>query len=319
MQRFNLALYEQFPTPEIILNSGTMAESVWWEFFIARIRNKNTRFAYLRAIQDFVTFCEGRGLLSLSELKPVHIAGWVEYRLQVRSIATVKQQLSALKNLFNWLVINQVLTHNPAIVVKPPRESLFVGKTPILTPEETQALLDAIPSDTSSGVRDRALFATMVYTFARITAALNLDMTDLQRRNRNTWMIFREKGGLYHEMPCHHKLEDHLQVYLHNRGNSDGPLFQTIDRKTKKFAGTRLNRRNALAAVKRRARATGLDPAHLCNHSFRGTGITTFLLRSSTKLETAQRMAGHKDPRSTQLYARRNKAISLAEVEQINI
>ena len=55
--------------------------------------------------------------------------------------------------------------------------------------------------------------------------------------------------------------------------------------------------------VKRRARQAGVQTA-ICNHSFRGTGITTYL-ENGGELEKAAHMANHSSTRTTQLYDRR--------------
>ena len=51
-------------------------------------------------------------------------------------------------------------------------------------------------------------------------------------------------------------------------------------------------------------------------HSFRATGITTYL-QNGGKLEIAQQMAGHESARTTGLYDRRNDSVALDEVERI--
>ena len=69
--------------------------------------------------------------------------------------------------------------------------------------------------------------------------------------------------------------------------------------------------------VRRRAAAAGIETA-IGNHSFRATGITTYLTNGGT-LETAAPMANHSSTRTTQLYDRRRDEISLDEVERISI
>jgi site-specific recombinase XerD len=70
--------------------------------------------------------------------------------------------------------------------------------------------------------------------------------------------------------------------------------------------------------VQRRVAAAGLSLSGICNHSFRGTGITTYLKNGGT-LEKAQQMANHESPRTTKLYDRTDDEISLDEVEKIII
>jgi integrase/recombinase XerC len=82
------------------------------------------------------------------------------------------------------------------------------GKTPVLTPEEARALIDAIEITTPVGLRDRAPIGLMVFSFARIGAALGKKVEDVF--TRRLWVRLREKGGKAHAMPCHHNLETYL-------------------------------------------------------------------------------------------------------------
>jgi integrase/recombinase XerD len=68
--------------------------------------------------------------------------------------------------------------------------------------------------------------------------------------------------------------------------------------------------------IGRRARAAGIKTKVGC-HSTRGTGITAYL-KNGGKLEIAQNMAGHADPRTTKFYDRRGDEVSLDEVERIS-
>jgi integrase len=79
-------------------------------------------------------------------------------------------------------------------------------------------LLDSIDVTTHAGLRDRALIGLMVYSFARIGAALAMRVEDVFMQNRRLWVRLHEKGGKRHEMPCHHNLEDYLTAYIDGCG-----------------------------------------------------------------------------------------------------
>jgi integrase len=68
------------------------------------------------------------------------------------------------------------------------------GKTPVLSPEEARRVLDAIDVSTHVGLRDRALIALMVFSFARIGAALAMQVADVFVQNRRMWVRLREEG-----------------------------------------------------------------------------------------------------------------------------
>ena len=80
--------------------------------------------------------------------------------------------------LFDWLVVNQVLPFNPASSVRGPKHVVKEGKTPVLSAEEARGLLDGIDLSTLAGLRDRALLGVLVFSFARITAAVSMRVSD---------------------------------------------------------------------------------------------------------------------------------------------
>jgi site-specific recombinase XerD len=241
------------------------------------------------------------------------------------STATLKQHMAAIRMLFDHLVTGGVLEHNPALSVKAPRQKLGKGKTPVLTAEEAGDLLRSMETATIVGLRDRALIGVMVFTFARVSAACGINVADLFHQQRRLWVRLHEKGGKFHEMPCHHTLEAYLAEYLERAQLADAgrvPLFQAIKsrpygRGEAQLNGERLHRNNAWAMVRRRAEAAGIT-TEVCNHTFRGTGITAYLENGGT-LEKARQMAAHASTRTTQLYDRREDRVTLDEVVKINI
>ena len=209
-----------------------------------------------------------------------------------------------------------VLHTNLASFVRGPKFSYAKDKTPILTPTEARRLIRSIPTDTVVGLRDRALIGLMIYTFARVSAVVTMDVKDVYPKQESLWVRLREKGGKHHEMPCQHNLKDWLREYIEAAGigdDKDTPLFRAVDRKTKDLGPKRLIRQRALDMVKRRALQAGIETPGICNHTFRGTGITAYLENPEAKLEHAQQMAAHSDPKTTRLYDRRSDQVSIDE------
>ena len=306
--------------PALVKASGKRAGTRFLEFFAAQIRNPHTRRAYARAVTEFLAWCESVGVTSLPDVQPLHVASWIELEARPVSAPSVKQRLAAVRHLFDWLVIGQVVPVNPAASVRGPRHVVRTGKTPVLEPAEARALLDSIDASTPAGLRDRALIALMVYSFARIGAALGMKIEDVFTQNRRLWVRLHEKGGKDHAMPCHHNLEQILTAYLDGAGlaaDLKGPLFRTIGRGTGQLTRSSLPQANAYQMIRRRAEAAGIK-TKIGNHSFRATGITAYLKNGGT-LEKAASMANHASTRTTQLYDRRRDEMSLDEVERILI
>jgi site-specific recombinase XerD len=185
---------ERAPIPGQIAVAGEEARKRFIEFFTANICNRNTRAAYLRAVSDFFQWCEEAGLSELRALQPVHVAAYVESLGKTHSAPSVKQHLAAVRMLFDWLVVGQVVGSNPASVVRGPKHVVKRGKTPVLVPEEARALFESIPADTLVGLRDRALLAVLIYSFARISAALSMRVEDYFPQGKRWWLRLHGEG-----------------------------------------------------------------------------------------------------------------------------
>jgi integrase/recombinase XerD len=219
----------------------------------------------------------------------------------------------------NDRVTGGILLSNPAGAVRGPKYVVKRGKTPVLSADQARQLLDSIDVAELSGLRDRALIGVMVFTFARVTAVTTMRVEDYFEHGKRAWLRLHEKGGKRHEVPCHHNLTEYLDAWIQVAdiaGDKKRPLFRAI-RKGNKLTENPMAREDVLAMIKRRAAGAAL-PYSTCCHTFRATGITTYLQNGGT-LEHAQQIAAHESPRTTKLYDRTQDEISLDEVERIRI
>ncbi len=304
--------------PALIHDAGAHASRRFLEFFTARIRNPGTRAVYARAVGRFCDWCSGHGI-QLEQVSPFIVGGYIEQLTRQRSAPTVILHLAAIRMLFEDLVVGQVIPVNPAASVRGPKHVVKKGKTPVLSAQEARLLLDSIDCTRIAGLRDRALIAVMVYSFARVSAVIGLDVDDYFPQGRRMWFRLHEKGGKHHEVPAHHNAEVYVDAYLQAAGIGEErrlPLFRTVSR-NRQLTGRRMHRADVLRMVKRRARQAGLPP-HIGCHTFRATGITAYL-ENGGSLEHAQRIAAHESVRTTKLYDRTSDAVSLDEIERIVI
>jgi len=305
--------------PSMVAAAGHDTSYRFAQFFTVNIRNQNTRKAYARAVRDFFAWCDDKGL-SMAQIEPIGVAAYIEQLTAKREASSVKQHLAAIRMLFDWLVIGGVVAFNPASSVRGPKMSYRHGKTPVLDADECRHLLDSIDVETISGLRDRALISVMVFSFARIGAALKMNRCDYRTQGKKSTFRLHEKAGKFNEVPAHHLAEQYLDAYLAAgrllTAKKDTPLFRSIDCK-RQLTNRRLDPRNALDMVKRRSKRAGL-PDDICNHTFRGTGITTYLLNGGDRSMAAQ-IAGHASERTTSLYDRRDLAVERSEIERVRI
>ena len=302
--------------PALIVDAGPDAVARFLEFFAGRIANARTRAAYGRAVGQFMAWCEARGL-RLGAIAPLHVAAYI--RTHPGSVPTVKQHLAAIRVLCDWLVVSQVLPVNPAAAVRGPKHVVTKGATPVLTPAEARKLLEYIDTGTLAGLRDRALFSVMLYSFARVSAVLGMRRQDYFQQGSRGWLRLHEKGGKQHDVPAHHRAAEALDKYVEAAELEEpkATLFQSMDPAGRRLTGRVLQRRVVLAMIKRRAAGAGLPPSTCC-HTFRATGITAYLSNGGT-LEHAQQIAGHASPKTTKLYDRTADTVTVDEIERIVI
>ena len=102
--------------PATVRRAGPQAAERTVEFFTAQIRNPHTRAAYGAAVTRFFTWCDAHGL-ELAQLSPVALFAYIDEMHGRYRAPTIKQYLAAIRRLFDWLVIGQVV---PA-TTRPPR------------------------------------------------------------------------------------------------------------------------------------------------------------------------------------------------------
>jgi site-specific recombinase XerD len=268
----------RWPAARLIANEGDAAGWRYVEFFTANINNAHTRRAYARACARFFAWCEQRGL-TLTAIRPFDVAAWVNALQENHGAPGVKQQLAAVRMLFDWLITGQVVPFNPASAVRGPKHVVKTGKTPVLDGVEWRKLIDSIPTETARDLRDRALIATLTYSFARIMAALRMKVEDLRPQGAGWRVQLHEKGGKEHVMPCHHALAEVLRAYIDAAGIAEdrkGWLFRTSPRhNATALTEQPMTQADAWRMIRRRAAAAGIF-APIGNHTFRATGITAY-------------------------------------------
>ena len=307
--------------PVLVTNSGDRAAHKFVEYFIGQIRNPNTRKAYGRAVNQFLDWCYSKGAVQLEDISYLIVASYIEQHPS--SPQTILQHLAAIRQLFRWLKEQGVLQQNPAENIKGPKHRVKIGKTPILDTEQMRQLIDSFEVSHITGLRDRALISLMTFTFARVSAAVSMDVEHYVLRGSRRIVRLLEKGGKYMEVPLHHLADDYLHEYIGAAQQQKDvvwekgtPVFRSMRLgRGRRLSNNRLDRRDAWAMVKRRAADAGLSE-EICNHTFRGTGITNYLKNGGNR-DTAQELAGHEDVRTTALYDRRASSVSLDEIERM--
>jgi site-specific recombinase XerD len=133
-------------------------------------------------------------------VRPFHVAAWIEDF--PGSKPTIKLKLAAVRMLYDFLVVRQITRSNPAHSVRGPKYVVKKGKTPVWSREDAKTLLESIPKDSVSGLRDLALIAAMFYSFARVSAVLKLKVDDYYHNGARRRLRLHETGTRFESLQC---------------------------------------------------------------------------------------------------------------------
>ncbi len=192
---------------------------------------------------------------------------------------TKKLRPAVLRKFFDVLVVRHVVILNPAASVRAERYAVVEGKTPEISAKQARDLLRSVDPSTLVGLRDRAIIAVLIYSAARVGAVAKLTLKSLKYDGTQYALRFSEKGGKSREIPVRHDLEQLLRDYIDAASVTEGPLFRTAVRRTKRLTAKVTSGTDICRMMKRRLKAAGL-PGQFSPHSFRLTTVTDLLGRN---------------------------------------
>jgi integrase/recombinase XerD len=219
------------------------------------------------------------------------------------------------------LVNRHVCILNPAASVRGVKDQVIEGKTPEISVEPARPLLASIGTDNVVGLRDRAILGTLAYTACQGGAVAKPRLGNFRYDGQQYVLRFLEKGSKSREIPVRHDLEGVILAYVEAAGiggdAKESPLFRMGNGRTKNLSGNAMTSKRICELVKRRLKNVG-PPSRLSPHWCRVTAISD-LLTQGIPLEDVQYLAGHAEPRTTELYDRRKKKVTRNIVERISI
>jgi integrase/recombinase XerD len=290
---------------------GDLAELPLELEWLANLTNPKTRRAYKIDVEEFIAFAGLGGIAELRSVTRAHVIAWRK-DLEKRELAhsSIRRKLSALSALFDYLCEHNAVTGNPVDGVKRPMANGNEGSTPALGDAQARRLLEAPPSDTLKGMRDRALLATLLYHGLRREELCGLRVKDIQ--SRQGVMHFRVKGkrDKIRFVPVHVTAQQLIQEYLALAGHSEdaaGPLFRPVKNNVTGELDRPLNPNSVYRnIVQKYGLETGVRTQvnGLCVHSLRATAATNALSHEAD-IAKVQEWLGHANVSTTRLYDRR--------------
>jgi len=276
-------------------------------------KDPKTIEAYTKSVREFQKwYAETTG----QEFKPELITSldikdfmsWLATN-QKQSPRTINKKLGGLKNYFNYLVEEEVITVNPTVKVKSIKISALQQSPRWLTRHEQAKLLHCIEKNKNpqKRARDYAIAQLMLHAGLRVfeVAALDLDDIDLKR---DILTVRKGKGGKMAMLPINRDLHKALAAYLEVRDSESKALF--ISKK-----GNRITDRGIQYQFRKYFDQIGLYDAtvHSLRHSF-----CRNLLDQGNSLNFVGQLARHESLDTTKLYVAPSERDLRLAVEKLN-
>jgi integrase/recombinase XerD len=280
-------------------------EAEWF----ANIRNENTKRAYRKDLSEFMKFTGMRELGEFRAVKRAHLIAWRK-ELEDRALepSTIRRKLSAIASLFDHLCEANAVSHNPADGVRRPSEGLNEGKSAALGDDQAKAILEAPPSTTLKGLRDRAILSVLLFHGLRRAELCSLAVGDLQSRRGVMHFRVDGKGGKTRYIPIHPQTTERINDYLERAGHGEdlqGAVFRAVRRPRGGDVGKGLSGHGVYKdVVKKYASQIGVEPSAVSVHGLRATAATN-ALEHEADIAKVQEWLGHANISTTRLYDRR--------------
>lgn len=256
----------------------------------------NSRQAYLRDSRRLLEFLDDRAItIDRVEVETLHefMVAMVDLGLAPRSL---RRLVSGIRALFRYLVAENYLETNPALLLEPPQIGLHLPS--VLSVEEIDAMIDSIDPESPQALRDHALMETLYGCGLRVSELINLEVSRLNLDEGYLSVV--GKGSKERLVPMGDITVDILRQWLVQR--AEGKIrpgeenYVFLAPRT----GRRITRMRVFDIVKELARRAGITTEvspHTLRHSF-----ASHLLEGGANLRAIQQMLGHESIATTQIY-----------------
>ena len=267
---------------------------------IERSMSPNTVSAYSRDVAAFLEWADSlrrevRGTSLLAAITQEDIVGYMQ-SMPEKTVSKRSQAraLSSLRSFFNWSVMEGYLKGNPCDGIDSPKLGRYLPA--VLSVEEVGRIMDAVPLDNETGLRDRAILEMLYGCGLRVSEASEMRISDLFFNDGFIRVV--GKGDKERLVPIGDMARDAVCGYLDVRSRPSAPQYS--DTLFLNRRGTGLSRVSIFNLVKHYTMLAGIDK-EISPHTFRHS-FATHLIENGADLRIVQEMLGHESIMTTEIY-----------------
>jgi integrase/recombinase XerD len=254
----------------------------------------NTISSYLSDICLFIDFLNKNSLHLLRPSKTAIKDYISELSERGFSDRTRARRLSALRTLYAFLMREKKIESNPTKLIERPKQGRSLPK--FLSESETEALIQAAYNSNHPDCPRRVVFIELLYaTGMRISELIQIKLSDIQWLDE--CILITGKGNKQRIVPFNQSTKLALMHYIQNAHLSSklGWLFPSSNKTS------HLTRQRFFQIIKELAIDAGLDPLKVSPHVIRHA-FATHLLNHGANLINVQKLLGHSDIATTEIY-----------------
>jgi len=273
--------------------SKTIIDSFLDNLWMERGLSENTLQAYRSDLYAFAVWLSQKSV-SITDAQSIDILNYLSEQ-GTRSARTSARRLSSLRRLYEYLVREGQMNHDPAAKIDSPRLGRPLPKS--ITEEEVEALINAPDTASALGLRDRAMLEVLYATGLRVSELIGLRLSQVNLRQGVVRVM--GKGNKERLVPLGEEAVQWLEKYQREARLS---LFK-LEANDVMFPSNRgklMTRQTFWHAIKRYALVAGIQKnlsPHVLRHAF-----ATHLLNHGADLRVVQMLLGHSDISTTQIY-----------------
>ena len=262
--------------------------------------SQNTTAAYRNDLNQFVKFL-GNGqythVSSWADVTAAIVNDYVSFiKNQSYASSSVARKVAAIKSFFNYLYARNLVPENPTTNVDSPRVKKRLPTT-LSTADVARLLKAPTEKSTPKHLRDAALLTMLYMTGMRVTEVVSLHYEDIDLENNLLYCLGKDDHK--RELPINKTTKKALRNYLEKgrpylvKDTSEQAIFLN-------HRGQQLTRQGLWLIIKAYAKQVNLGASvtpHTLRHSF-----AAHKLESGSDLQEVQRLLGHANISTTQIY-----------------
>lgn len=264
---------------------------------IERNLSSTTLQAYQTDLNRYLNYLQDVGIPDLDSVRQSQIRGFTRWLNSLcLSAATIHRSFSAVRGFHRFLMVEKRAQRDPSAFLEPPKLPSRLPK--ILSVEEIDAILEAVDTDRSLGLRDKSIISLLYACGLRVSEIISLVLTNLLIETEMVRVL--GKGSKERIVPIGRRALGDLQAYIETvrpalarKGKNSGEIYLNA-------RGNPLSRMGIWNILDRWSSAAGIQSEispHTLRHSF-----ATHLLEGGADLRAVQEMLGHTDISTTQIY-----------------